>query len=316
MSRWSPPNRIQSTFGAALLAAGLSAAAADTLGTGRVLTLPREAAAYGRMQHAGLPLQPREVVITFDDGPRPESTPRVLAALAEQGVRASFFLIGEAIERHPELARQVRDAGHTVALHSMAHPELPKLPEAAQLADLKASQQAFERALGAPALAYRFPFLAETPPMRAALAAQRITVMSADAGADDWLPDQTPQMLADRLLQRLEATGGGIVLLHDAQDQTAAETGFMLELSAARPFGAGVVGWADLSRPSAIRPGLPPRVQAQATSVCSQGRTWPRASASGRRAPTASAAAAAEAPSAARARSTRGVRQARSVGSR
>ena len=194
---------------------------AGRLGTSGVLTLPRAAAAYGRMQYPGLPLQPREVVITFDDGPRPESTPRVLAALAEQGVRATFFMIGEAIQRHPELARQVRDAGHSVALHSMAHPQLPQLPDAAQWADLKAAQEAFERAFGVPAAAYRFPFLAETPSTRTALAAQRITVLSADAAADDWLPDQTPQMLADRLLQRLDAAGGGIVLLHDAQDQTA-----------------------------------------------------------------------------------------------
>ena len=223
------PSLAQAAIGTALLAAGLPANAAEPLGTTRILSLPREAAAYGRMQHAGLPLQPREVVITFDDGPRPESTPRVLAALAEQGVRATFFLLGEAIERHPDLARQVRDAGHTVALHGMTHPQMPQLPEAAQRADLQAAQGVFERAFGGPAAAYRFPFLAETPPLRAALAAQRITVLSADAGADDWLPEQTPPMLADRLLQRLEATGGGIVLLHDAQDQTAAALPMILQ---------------------------------------------------------------------------------------
>jgi peptidoglycan/xylan/chitin deacetylase (PgdA/CDA1 family) len=138
-------------------------------------------------------------------------------------------MIGQAIERHPALARQVREAGHSVALHSMAHPQLPEMTATAQLADLKAGQDAFEQALGMPAAAYRFPFLAETPPMREALAAQRITVMSADAGADDWLPDQTPQMLADRLLQRLTAAGGGILLLHDAQDQTAAALPHILQ---------------------------------------------------------------------------------------
>ncbi len=194
-----------------------------------VLELPREAAAWGRMQHAALPLQPRDVVLTFDDGPHPEATPRVLATLGEHGVHASFFMIGEAMAREPALARRVRDAGHTVALHSMAHPQLPELSPEAQRADLLAVQQVFERTFGEPAAAYRFPFLAETPTMRSALAAQRITVMSADAGADDWLPDQTPQMLADRLLQRLEAAGGGIVLLHDAQPQTAAALPLILQ---------------------------------------------------------------------------------------
>jgi len=84
-------------------------------------------------------------------------------------------------------------------------------------------------ALGTQPAAYRFPFLAETPVLMKALAAQGITVMSVDAGAEDWLPDQTPQMLADKLLGQLAKTGGGIVLLHDAQDQTARAMPFLLQ---------------------------------------------------------------------------------------
>lgn len=194
---------------------------ADRLGTSRTLSLPREAAAYGRVQHGPLPLAPGEVVISFDDGPRPESTPQVLRALREQCVRASFFMNGEPMLRHPALAAQVLAEGHTVGMHGFGHPHFSQLGEAEQRADLAAMQQAYRQVLGVEPAAWRFPFLDETATLKAVLAAQRITVMSIDLGIEDWLPDQSPALLADRLLQRLRATGGGILLLHDAQDQTA-----------------------------------------------------------------------------------------------
>lgn len=210
---------------ALLMSLALAAAAPcgpDALGTSRTLTLKREAAAWGTAQHAALPtLAPKEVVLTFDDGPRPESTPSVLKTLAEQCVKASFFMIGAPLRQHPELARQVRDAGHTVALHSDRHEHLPQLPPAAQTADLDAVMTSYRAVFGGEPAAYRFPFLEETPTMLAALKERGLTVMSIDAAAEDWLPEQTPQMLADKLLGQLAKSGGGIILLHDGQDQTA-----------------------------------------------------------------------------------------------
>ena len=221
-------------FGAAVLAASAGAAAGEcgsgVLGTSRTLTLERTGAAYGRFQYAGLPLAPGEVVVSFDDGPQPGATAQVLQALERQCVRASFFMTGEALARSPELGAQVRAKGHTVGTHGFHHPHFATLPEAEQLADLKAAQEVHERVFGAAAAAYRFPFLEETPALRAALKAQGITVISGDAGADDWLPDQTPQMLTDRLLERLAQAGrSGIILLHDAQPQTAAALPLMLQ---------------------------------------------------------------------------------------
>jgi len=204
--------------------------AADGLGTSRTLTLKREAAAWGSAQHAPLTgLAPGEIVLTFDDGPRPESTPLVLKALADQCVQASFFMNGEPLRQHAALARQVRDAGHTVGMHGDRHEHFSQLPPAAQTADLDAMVATYRAALGAEPAAWRFPFLEETPTLRAALKARGLTVMSVDAGAEDWLPDQTPQMLATKLLGQLAQSGGGIILLHDAQDQTAAALPFLLQ---------------------------------------------------------------------------------------
>lgn len=217
---------------------------ADVLGTSRTLTLKREGAAWGTAQHAALPgLAPGEIVLTFDDGPRPESTPLVLKALADQCVKATFFMNGEPLKQHPALARQVRDAGHTVGMHGYRHDNFSQLPTDDQGRDLKAMMAAYVDVLGEAPAAFRFPFLAESPVLLKALAKLGITVMSIDAGAEDWLPDQTPQMLAEKLLGQLSKSGGGIVLLHDAQDQTARALPFLLQVLKGKGYRVVHVRW-------------------------------------------------------------------------
>ncbi len=217
-------------YAAMLFSSGLAQAdcGPDALGTSRVLTLPHAAAAYGTFQHPPLPLAPGEVVITFDDGPRPESTPIVLKTLAAQCVQATFFMIGSEMLRSPELAREVRAAGHAVAAHGFVHHHFPQLKAEEQLADLKQLQQAFRTVFGADPVAWRFPYFEQSQPLLGELAKQNITVMSADLAIDDWLTDQSPEMLAARMLERLREKKGGIILMHDAQDQTAAALPLLL----------------------------------------------------------------------------------------
>lgn len=228
----------------ATLSVGSAGASCDgtVLGTSRTLTLPREAAAYGTAQHAALGLAPDEVVLTFDDGPRPESTPRVLQALKAQCVRATFFMVGEPLAQHAELAKQVRAEGHSVGMHGFHHLAFGELPETAQLADLADVQQAYRQVFGTDAAAYRFPFLAETPVLLAALKERRITVMSVDAGIEDWVP-ATAQVLADRMVERLAGTRGGILLLHDAQDQTADALPLLLQTLKAKGYRVVHLEW-------------------------------------------------------------------------
>src|SRR5258708_34850444 len=100
------------------------------LGTSRILhvdaaTTPR----VGLKQYPQtLPLWDHEVVLTFDDGPWPATTPKVLVALAEQGVRATFFLIGKPASEHPELVRRIAAAGHTIGYHTRTHLSLMPCP--------------------------------------------------------------------------------------------------------------------------------------------------------------------------------------------
>jgi beta-galactosidase len=224
------------------VAAGCDATA---LGTHRTLVLPREAAAYGRVQHGPLPLGPREVVLTFDDGPRPEATPQVLQALKAECVRATFFMIGEPLLRHPGLARRVQAEGHTVAMHSFRHQSLPSLSPQDQRADLHAMQQAHRSVLGGDPPAWRYPYLHESAALGDTLRDEHITIMSADVGIEDWQPGQTPEVLADRLISRLRERGGGIVLLHDAMDQTAAAMPLLLRRLKADGWRVVHLQWAE-----------------------------------------------------------------------
>src|SRR5882762_8362384 len=96
---------------------------ANTLGTARTITL--DTATFPRVGLQSfpqtLPLADKEVVLTFDDGPFAATTPRVLAALAHECVRATFFLIGRSASEHPELVRKIAAEGHTVGHHTWLH---------------------------------------------------------------------------------------------------------------------------------------------------------------------------------------------------
>jgi peptidoglycan-N-acetylglucosamine deacetylase len=202
---------------------------ADALGTARVLTV--EAATTPRVGRKHfpqtLPLAPKEVVLTFDDGPVPGTTPRVLDALKRECVRASFFLLGRNALAYPELARRELAEGHTVAHHSFAHPLLNRMPQAAALAEIDRGFASVDTALyGKAATApttpfFRFPGFASSPPLLSALERRGIVVFGADLWASDWNP-MSPHQELQLVLGRLQETRGGIVLFHDTRTQTAA----------------------------------------------------------------------------------------------
>src|SRR5450432_2316715 len=103
---------------------------ADALGTSRTLAV--DAASFPRVGLKNfpqtLPLRDHEVVLTFDDGPWPPTTPKVLAALADQCVLATFFVIGKPALEHPDLLRRTAAEGHTIGHHTWTHPSLSQIP--------------------------------------------------------------------------------------------------------------------------------------------------------------------------------------------
>jgi peptidoglycan-N-acetylglucosamine deacetylase len=216
---------------------------ADALGTARVLEVDVAASPrVGRKQFPQtLPLARKEVVLTFDDGPWPGTTARVLDALKAECVRATFFLIGRNALAQAALARRELAEGHTVAYHSFSHPRLDRMPIAAAQANIERGFAAVDAALYGsaphppPTAFFRFPYFASTAPLMDWLDRRRMVVFGADLWASDWNP-MTPQQELALVLGRVEESQGGIVLFHDTKAQTAAMLPAFLRALKARGF--------------------------------------------------------------------------------
>jgi peptidoglycan/xylan/chitin deacetylase (PgdA/CDA1 family) len=154
------------------------------------------------------------VALTFDDGPHPAGTPRVLELLAAAGAHATFFLAGEQVELRPHLAAEVAAAGHEVAVHCHRHRNLMRLPPRATAADLDRAAAAIADATGVEPRRYRPPYgILTTAALRHARRRGWETVLWRRDG-HDWAADATPESIVRRLLGK--ARGGDVLLLHDA----------------------------------------------------------------------------------------------------
>lgn len=179
----------------------------------------------GAMQyHRPLPLRDKEVVLTFDDGPLPGPSETVLAALARQCVKATFFMVGKMAANYPQLARRIAAAGHTVAAHTYSHPyHMKKRPLPVQIREIDTGFAAVAAALGDEgelAPFFRFPGLSRSPAADAYLTSEGKAVFSADIVADDWKEISSRQIMR-RVLRRLAKHRRGIILLHDIKPETA-----------------------------------------------------------------------------------------------
>src|SRR5215831_2621418 len=212
----------------ALLAAGSAVGAEcpgnpEALGTSRTIVVdPLEHPRLGGMQYReSLPLEDHEVVLTFDDGPLPPRTNHVLDTLASECVKATFFLVGKMATTYPDVVRKIVAAGHTVGTHSQNHPlRLHKVPLAKAEQEISDGIASVTAVLGEPpAPFFRIPGLARTTAIDQYLASQNLMTWSADFPADDWTRI-SPAQVYSRALQRVEANGKGILLLHDIHART------------------------------------------------------------------------------------------------
>ena len=253
----------------------------DALGTSRTLVVdPREHTKIGTMQYAEtLPLRDHEVVLTFDDGPLPHNSNQVLDILAAQCIKATFFEIGQMARSFPEGVRKLRDAGHTIGTHTQDHPlTMNRMPIERAKAEIDDGIASVKAALGADAdktLApfFRIPGLMRAEAVEDYLASQGIQTWSADFPADDWR-HVSSQRVYDLAIQRIEAKGKGILLLHDIQARTVAALPRILETLKARGYRIVQVVPATPDRPAT--PTEPQEWQLHPTSENVAISRWPK----------------------------------------
>ncbi len=184
----------------------------------------------GTMQYKnGGGLKAKEIALTFDDGPNPKTTPRILDILDQHCIKATFFMVGIYAKARPDLVREVAARGHFIGTHSYTHPnnlrhlslmaaksEINKGFAAARAAFVNAPQA--DRSMLAPF--FRFPGLNDRKSLITWLGAQNIATVSCSFGADDWKRISSNEVYR-RGLREIEAQGRGILILHDTKPHTA-----------------------------------------------------------------------------------------------
>ncbi|MBO0441816.1 polysaccharide deacetylase family protein [Candidatus Enterococcus ikei] len=162
------------------------------------------------------PLDPNKkyISLTFDDGPNPETTPRLLDILKEKGVKATFFMLGQNVVKHESLVKRVADEGHEVASHSYSHPQLTGVDAQRVKDEVQKTDKAIYRAISKLPTDFRPPYGAVNPEV-ARMIGKPIIQWSVDS--QDWQSHN-----AEAIIKRIDETAYNdtIVLMHDIHPET------------------------------------------------------------------------------------------------
>ncbi|MDQ7804487.1 polysaccharide deacetylase family protein [Amycolatopsis sp. A133] len=154
------------------------------------------------------------VALTFDDGPYPETTPALLAALGT--TRATFFLWGEHAAAHPDLVRAIAAAGHTIGNHTWTHPQLTTLTVAGIDQEVRRTQDLLTRLTGIRPALFRPPYGDTDPSVARTLAAHGLTEVLWSVDTRDWAGCSADEIVA----AAGQAQPGGTVLMHEGRPAT------------------------------------------------------------------------------------------------
>src|SRR5438876_6493527 len=240
-----------------MVSTGAAECPPDALGVSRTLVVdPNEHLRLGSFQYSeSLPLMDHEVVLTFDDGPLPPYTNRILDTLASECVKATFFMVGRMVQGYPAVVRRVYNEGHTVANHSQTHPfTFHKMTVEHAAQEIEGGFSSLNSALGDPkavAPFFRIPGLLRQDSVERYLGAHQYMTWSVDLVADDWTHIRSEEV-ARRAINRLATRGKGILLLHDIQPATALALPTILKELKARGFKIVHVVPATPDRPKTV----------------------------------------------------------------
>jgi len=199
-----------------------AAACADALGVSRVAEIDTTGGAqFGDQYPPTTLLQKGEVVLTFDDGPHPTYTKEILAALAAQCTKATFFNGGEMVKQFPDIAKEVQAEGHTIGTHTWSHRNLGALSLEGAKSQIESTITLENSVLpNGVAPFFRFPFLSDPKKVREYLASRNIAVIGIDVDSFDYRT-RGADKIVDNVLKGLQKVDRGIILFHDIHEQTA-----------------------------------------------------------------------------------------------
>ena len=203
------------------------------------------------------------VALTFDDGPHPELTPKLLDTLRHHGVRATFYVIGRSVETYPEIARRIVSEGHEIANHTWSHPALPSLSAARLNQEIEKTTAVIQRVTGRRPTNMRPPYGAINERVRQAMIRDHgLDVIMWSCDPLDWKRPGA-SVVAQRMVDG--AAPGGILLAHDIHPGTIEAVPEVITRLKAKGYGFATVSQLlALQEPATPRPATPPAVQEQA----------------------------------------------------
>jgi peptidoglycan/xylan/chitin deacetylase (PgdA/CDA1 family) len=164
------------------------------------------------------PRKPGELALTFDDGPNPAWTPRLLDVLASYELRATFFLVGMHAKQEPELVQRIAAAGHLIGNHSWSHPNLALCSAGRVAEELTRTSKELEQAIGAPLRYFRPPFGARRPVVFELARSMGMVPVLWNAMTSDW-NEPSADEIAMRLIRRIDSAQrrgkAANIVLHD-----------------------------------------------------------------------------------------------------
>ena len=208
--------------GAFALAATSAFACTGKLGVARTISINAEKAPlHGAVQYdAPSLLRDGEIVFTFDDGPLPVHTRKILAALKAHCTKATFFMVGRMAVANPSMVREVAGYGHTIASHTWSHKNLKKRRIRRGTGEIELGISAVQHALGKPvAPFFRFPYLADPNALIAYNKSRKIATFSIDIDSYDYRTTSGARVRRT-IMRQLANRKKGILLFHDIQIST------------------------------------------------------------------------------------------------
>ena len=203
---------------AALAAPSLTGRANAQARSQRAITLPGDITSGSQTTITRVTTARPVVAMTFDDGPHPTLTPRLLDTLRARNIRATFYVIGNRVVRHPELMRRIVAEGHEIGNHTWSHPSLFGYSDAGVLSQLDRTAQAIYDTVGRPPVTMRPPYGNLYNRQRLMIHQQRnLPTVLWSVDPEDWRRPGS-SVVAQRIVSRSHP--GAVILAHDIHSPT------------------------------------------------------------------------------------------------
>lgn len=204
----------------------------------------------------------RRVALTFDDGPDPVTTPKILDVLRAEHAPATFFVIGMKAEKYPEIIRREAAEGHDLGNHTYHHLELTEMGADGVRFEIERTNQALEKIVGGPTRWFRAPGCHYTTEALQAIASEKMVRIDSTDNPGDWA-HPTPDQIVQRSLRSLGR--GDVILCHDRIAETVQALPRLIHEIRAR--GYEIVPLADLALEAQATPGFHPAFCQRADGV-------------------------------------------------